>query len=224
MELVEKGSLSSEDLGLDLQFGGADVLVKGLELVSTKEGYANRLGGGGKALAEDFGSPELFMGVKGAPLASFDPRAIQGLGLHFATCNQGPHHAYGYTFIDELMNVRFVGNVPSHNDGGAGRVLSNDLAHLLGFAHIRDDRADTDDVVIAVSHLIDEAIQGGEVQEGAGRVDVGLNNHEAERPVEHPQGRSALNPRHLVVVELHRVDDAASVFIVLRIGAEDAGK
>ena len=39
------------------------------------------------------------------PLAPFDPRAIQGLGLHFATCNYGPHHLYGNTFIDELLNV-----------------------------------------------------------------------------------------------------------------------
>ncbi len=105
MELVERGVLSSEDIKLDLKFGAADVLVKGMELVSTKKAFAKRLGVGGKVLAENSGSPELFMGVKGAPLASFDPRAIQGLGLHFATCNQGPHHAYGYTFIDELLSV-----------------------------------------------------------------------------------------------------------------------
>jgi aldehyde:ferredoxin oxidoreductase len=105
MELIEKGGLSSEDIKLDLKFGAADVLVKGMELVSTKKGFAERLGMGGKVLAENFGAPELFMGVKGAPLASFDPRAIQGLGLHFATCNQGPHHAYGYTFVDELLSV-----------------------------------------------------------------------------------------------------------------------
>jgi aldehyde:ferredoxin oxidoreductase len=45
------------------------------------------------------------MGVKGMSLAPFDPRAIQGLGLHFATCNYGPHHLFGNTFIDELLNV-----------------------------------------------------------------------------------------------------------------------
>jgi aldehyde:ferredoxin oxidoreductase len=45
------------------------------------------------------------MGVKGMSMAPFDPRALQGMGLHFATCNYGPHHLYGYTFIDELLNV-----------------------------------------------------------------------------------------------------------------------
>jgi aldehyde:ferredoxin oxidoreductase len=105
MELVEKGALSREDIKLDIGFGADDVVLKGMELTATKQGFAERLGIGGKALAENCGFPELFMGVRGAPLASFDPRAIQGLGLHFATCNQGPHHAYGYTFIDELLNV-----------------------------------------------------------------------------------------------------------------------
>jgi aldehyde:ferredoxin oxidoreductase len=105
MDLIDKGVVSPEEFKLELKFGAADALVDGMELMSTKKGYARRMGAGGKALAENFGAPELFMGVKGAPLASFDPRAIQGLGLHFATCNQGPHHAYGYTFIDELLNV-----------------------------------------------------------------------------------------------------------------------
>jgi aldehyde:ferredoxin oxidoreductase len=73
--------------------------------MSTKGGHAKRLGQGGHRLAESFGKPEMFMGVKGMPLAPFDPRAIQGLGLHFATCNYGPHHLYGNTFIDELLNV-----------------------------------------------------------------------------------------------------------------------
>jgi aldehyde:ferredoxin oxidoreductase len=56
-------------------------------------------------LAESFERPEVFMGVKKHPLSPFDPRAIQGMGLHFATCNYGPHHLYAYTFIDELLNV-----------------------------------------------------------------------------------------------------------------------
>jgi aldehyde:ferredoxin oxidoreductase len=45
------------------------------------------------------------MGVKGLPMAPFDPRAIQGMGLHFATSNYGPHHLYAYTFIEEILNV-----------------------------------------------------------------------------------------------------------------------
>ncbi len=105
MELVEKKVTTTEELKIDLRFGNDNGLLEALRLISTKKGYAKRLGQGAKALAESFGRPDLFMGVKGMSMAPFDPRAIQGMGLHFATCNYGPHHLYGYTFIDELLNV-----------------------------------------------------------------------------------------------------------------------
>ncbi|MDO9462509.1 MAG: aldehyde ferredoxin oxidoreductase C-terminal domain-containing protein, partial [Deltaproteobacteria bacterium] len=105
MELVEKKVITPEELKIDLRFGNGEAMVEALRLMATKKGYAKRLGQGGQALAKEFGRPEIFMGVKNLPLAPFDPRAIQGMGLHFATCNYGPHHLYAYTFIDELLNV-----------------------------------------------------------------------------------------------------------------------
>jgi aldehyde:ferredoxin oxidoreductase len=105
MELVEHKALTPEELKIDLRFGNGKAMLEAIRLMATKGGHAKRLGQGGHNLAESFGKPEMFMGVKGMPLAPFDPRAIQGLGLHFATCNYGPHHLYGNTFIDELLNV-----------------------------------------------------------------------------------------------------------------------
>jgi aldehyde:ferredoxin oxidoreductase len=105
MELIEQKALTPEELKIDLHFGNGEAMLEAIRLMSTKGGHAKRLGQGGHSLAESFGKPEIFMGVKGMPLAPFDPRAIQGLGLHFATCNYGPHHLYGNTFIDELLNV-----------------------------------------------------------------------------------------------------------------------
>jgi aldehyde:ferredoxin oxidoreductase len=105
MELAEKGIASKDDLKLELKFGQGDNILQALSLMSTKKGHAKRIGQGGKALAEEYGRPEVFMGVKGSPMAPFDPRGIQGMGLHFATCNYGPHHLYAYTFIDEVLNV-----------------------------------------------------------------------------------------------------------------------
>ncbi|MBW2265258.1 MAG: aldehyde ferredoxin oxidoreductase family protein [Deltaproteobacteria bacterium] len=105
MELAEKGLDARDALKLDLRFGQADDLLQALTLMSTKKGHAKRIGQGAKALAEEYGNPGLFMGVKGVPMAPFDPRAIQGMGLHFATSNYGPHHLYAYTFIDEVLNV-----------------------------------------------------------------------------------------------------------------------
>jgi aldehyde:ferredoxin oxidoreductase len=105
MEMVEKGIASKEDLKLDFRFGQGEDLLQALTLLSTKKGHAKRIGQGGQALAEECGQSGLFMGVKGMSMAPFDPRSIQGMGLHFATSNYGPHHLYAYTFIDEILNV-----------------------------------------------------------------------------------------------------------------------
>ncbi len=105
MELVEKKVTTAEELKIDLKFGDGNGLLDALRLISTKKGHAKRIGIGAKALADSFERPDVFMGVKGMSLSPFDPRAIQGMGLHFTTSNYGPHHLYGYTFIDELLNV-----------------------------------------------------------------------------------------------------------------------
>ena len=105
MELMAKGLTTKDDLRLDLRFGHNEDLLQALTLMATKKGHAKRIGQGALALTEAYGTPELFMGVKGMPMSPFDPRSIQGMGLHFATSNYGPHHLYAYTFIDELLNV-----------------------------------------------------------------------------------------------------------------------
>jgi aldehyde:ferredoxin oxidoreductase len=105
MELVEKGIASRDTLKLELRFGQGEDLLQALTLMATKKGHAKGIGKGALALAEEYGQPKRFMGVKGLPMAPFDPRSIQGMGLHFATCNYGPHHLYAYTFIEEVLNV-----------------------------------------------------------------------------------------------------------------------
>jgi aldehyde:ferredoxin oxidoreductase len=104
-ELLEKDLANPEALGVDFRFGDGEGLIKAIEsLVKTKSlppFWQVR----GDQLAAAWGGSYLFMGVKGAPLAPFDPRALQGLGLHFATANEGPHHASAPTFIDELLGV-----------------------------------------------------------------------------------------------------------------------
>ena len=42
--------------------------------------------------------------------------------------------------------------------------------------------------------------------------------------MEHAQGEGSLGAGHLVVIELHGVDGAAAVGVVLGVGAEDGGE
>ena len=56
------------------------------------------------------------------------------------------------------------------------------------------------------------------------RLDIRLDQHQSPRAMEHPQGKRPLHPRDLVVVQLHRVDHPAAVFVILGIGPENAGE
>ena len=64
----------------------------------------------------------------------------------------------------------------------------------------------------------------GKVQHRARGLDVGLDQHDAPTAVKHPQREGALGPRHLVVIQLHRVHLPAAVLVILAIGPEDAGE
>ena len=59
-----------------------------------------------------------------------------------------------------------------------------------------------------------ETIQGGEIKEGAGRIDIGLQQHQTERAVKHAQRKGPLGTCDLVLVKLHGIDLAAAVCVV----------
>ena len=105
-----------------------------------------------------------------------------------------------------------------------GKMLADQLAHLLDLEKIRHDAADADDVVAPAAKLLDETVQGGIVQQRARRVEVGLDEHQAPGAMEQPQRKRPLHPRHLVVVQLHRVLQPAAILVVLGIRSEDAAQ
>ncbi len=103
MELYEKGYVKSEDLqGMDLSFGDASALVDAIWRTAYKAGFGKYLALGSKRLAELLGAPELSMSVKGLEMPAYDPRAIKGIGLNYATANRGGCHVTGYTIAPEI--------------------------------------------------------------------------------------------------------------------------
>ena len=106
MELFELGAITTKDTGgLELKFGSAEALTKSAELVATGEGFGKVLGLGSKRMCEKYGHPELSMTVKGQEFPAYDPRAVQGMGLAYATSNRGACHLRGYTVSSELLGV-----------------------------------------------------------------------------------------------------------------------
>jgi len=95
MELYEMGYLPKKDVGMPLNFGNREALVELTQKIGLRQGFGDTLAEGAYRVAEKYGHPELFMGVKKQEFASYDPRALQGQGLGYATNSRGACHIRG---------------------------------------------------------------------------------------------------------------------------------
>lgn len=106
MELNERGYIPADDLqGLDLRFGNSAALVEAVWRAAYRAGFGKYLALGSKRLCEIYGHPELSMSVKGLEMPAYDPRAIKGIGLNYATANRGGCHVTGYTISPEVLGI-----------------------------------------------------------------------------------------------------------------------
>ncbi|GAH09397.1 unnamed protein product, partial [marine sediment metagenome] len=74
------------------------------EKIALREGFGDVLAEGAYRLAEKYGHPEFFMGVKGQEFPSYDPRGLQGMALGYATQSRGADHIRG-----EVQDVSLYG-------------------------------------------------------------------------------------------------------------------
>ena len=105
MELYETGVLVQDQTGMPLPFGSADALVALTEATALRQGFGNELAEGSKRMCDKFSRPELFMGSKGMEFPAYDPRALQGMGLGYATSNRGGCHLRAYTVASEVLGI-----------------------------------------------------------------------------------------------------------------------
>jgi aldehyde:ferredoxin oxidoreductase len=103
MELYERGVLTEEQTGMPMPFGSGEALVAMSEATAWRRGFGSELAEGSKRLGEKLGHPEVFMGVKGQEFPAYDPRALQGMGLGYATSNRGACHLRAYTVSAEVV-------------------------------------------------------------------------------------------------------------------------
>ena len=81
MEMYEKGILTKEEVGRELNFGDADAIVELTRMTGLREGFGDELALGSYRLAEKYGHPELSMSVKKQEMPAYDARGVQGMGL-----------------------------------------------------------------------------------------------------------------------------------------------
>jgi aldehyde:ferredoxin oxidoreductase len=116
MELYEMGVLTKEQVGIEAKFGSAQALAFLCEETVNGRGFGKEIGQGSKRLTAKYGHPDLAMHSKGQEFPAYDGRAIQGIGLAYATSNRGGCHLRGYTIASEVLGIP-VKTDPVESDG-----------------------------------------------------------------------------------------------------------
>ena len=101
MEATENAFVS----GPGLAWGDGAGMVRTAELVAFRRDIGGALADGAAQAAASFGHPEIAMAVKGQSVAAYDPRAVKGEGIGYATSNRGACHLRGYTPASEILGI-----------------------------------------------------------------------------------------------------------------------
>lgn len=106
MELFEMGVITEKDTdGIKLNFGNPEALTVMAEKTGKYEGFGKILGMGSRRMCEKYGHPEVAMVVKGQEFAGYDSRALQGMGLGYATSNRGACHMKHDVFAEDMEDI-----------------------------------------------------------------------------------------------------------------------
>ncbi len=112
-EKAEKGELprdKAEKLKKLLQdiepkWGNADAVIQLIWRTAYRIGIGDIAAEGAKRLAEEFGSPDSAIHVKGLELPAYDPRGIKSMALSYATANRGGCHLRAYAVSFDVLGV-----------------------------------------------------------------------------------------------------------------------
>ena len=87
-----------------LKFGDGPGALELLKKVATDEKLGAIVGNGALAMGQAKGVTHVAH-VKGQSLPAYDPRAIKGIGVTYATGPQGGDHTQGYTIASEILQI-----------------------------------------------------------------------------------------------------------------------
>lgn len=107
MELYEKGYIKEEECeGMPLNWGNTEAIIEWTKRIGESEiPLAKRMAEGSYRLCEYYGHPEFSMSVKKQEMPAYDARAIQGIGITYATSNRGGCHVRGYMISPEILGL-----------------------------------------------------------------------------------------------------------------------
>jgi len=91
------------DAGL-LEFGDAEAAIRLVEEVGKGTHLGRILGNGAEVTGKAFGLERIPV-VKGQAMPAYDPRAVQGIGVTYATSPMGADHTAGYSVAQNVLKV-----------------------------------------------------------------------------------------------------------------------
>ncbi|MFX1450511.1 MAG: aldehyde ferredoxin oxidoreductase C-terminal domain-containing protein, partial [Promethearchaeota archaeon] len=129
IECLEKGLISKEELGFDLNWGNHKGIVKLTELMAKNEGFGKKFNNGTKNASEKIKDSENFaVHVKGLEIPMHDPRAFYSMGLEYATANRGATHLEGTPFkvaLGSIMpEIGITETIDRFETSGKGRITA----------------------------------------------------------------------------------------------------
>ena len=104
MEMTEEGKL--DDLDNGIEWGDVEHMLDLLEEISHRDSdLGDLLAQGARRIAEKMDAHENSLAVKGQTIPAYDPRAMKGMGIGYATSNRGACHLRGYTPSAEILGI-----------------------------------------------------------------------------------------------------------------------
>ena len=101
MECYEKGLLTKEDTGIELEWGDAEAMKEVIRRIAFREGFGDLLAEGVRRASQKIGrgTERYAMHVKGLEIPMQQPRTVKMFALGHATSNRGADHLYALPTI-----------------------------------------------------------------------------------------------------------------------------
>ncbi|MGC9358320.1 MAG: aldehyde ferredoxin oxidoreductase family protein [Anaerolineae bacterium] len=182
-----------------LEFGDVEGAIDLVEQMGKGTPLGRILGGGTAFVAQAFGNPRA-PAVKGQGMPAYEPRAVKGIGVTYATSTMGADHTSGYTIAPEILSVGGASDPLKAEEAKADlsrafqktTALIDSVGHCLFIAFaILDIPTGFEGMIDEINGILgtdmsgDEAVEmGGEIlkRERAFNEGAGLTKHDDRLP------------------------------------------
>ena len=97
--LMDQGKLSEKEVGMKLEWGNPEPLIKLIPKIAQREDFGVVLAEGVQAMGKRYGAEDLAVHIKGLEVSCWDPRALFGMATSYATSPRGGTHLDGDMYM-----------------------------------------------------------------------------------------------------------------------------